>query len=263
MKRLVVAPDLIRRAIAKAQRTGKPHNAARVTFVKSALAALTEQLRRGGSAIDDDLRMLREDLRTSYDVRVLLNTAWLPLTPQKLIQDLYARPAWLAELTPCWTDAQRAALRRDRSEPFTIADVPLLDEAAELLGDFPARPDPAARERDSRRRLDLENARATIRTLGVEGLVSAERLADGFSERPDRGTTAERAAADRSWAYGYVVVDEAQELSPMQWRALVRRCPMKSFTIVGDIAQAPPPRGRSAGTTLSVPCSQTRGGSKS
>ncbi|ODA90652.1 AAA family ATPase [Leifsonia xyli subsp. xyli] len=242
-ERLVVAPDLIRRAIAKAQRTGKPHNAARVAFVKIALAALTEQLaaqlRRGGSTIDDaDLRMLREDLRMSCDVRVLLNTAWLPLSPQKLLQDLYARPAWLAELTPRWTEAQRAALHRDRSEPFTIADVPLLDEAAELLGDFPGRPDPAARERDSQRRLDLENARATIRTLGVEGLVSAERLADGFSERPDRGTTAERAAADRSWAYGHVVVDEAQELSPMQWRVLVRRCPMKSFTIVGDIAQA-------------------------
>jgi len=241
-ERLTVSPDLVQRAIAKAQRTGKPHNVARVTFVKHALAELTDQLaaqlRATGSTIDDaDLKVLREDLRTSYDVRVLLNTAWLPLTPQKLLQDLFARPAWLAELTPRWSEAHRAALLRDRSEPFTVSDVPLLDEAAELLGDFPGKPDPADRERERQRKRDLENARAAIRNMGVQGLVSAEQLADGFAEQADRGTTAERAAADRSWTYGHVVVDEAQELSPMQWRVLLRRCPMKSFTIVGDIAQ--------------------------
>ncbi|GAA0441176.1 ATP-binding domain-containing protein [Leifsonia naganoensis] len=247
-ERLVVQPDLVQRAIAKAQRSGKPHNVARVTFVKHALAELTDQLaaqlRASGSTLDDaDLKVLREDLRTSYDIRVLLNTAWLPLTPQKLLQDLYARPAWLAELTPRWTDEQRAALARDRSAPFTVSDVPLLDEAAELLGDFPGRPDPAARERDRQRKRDLENAKAAIRNMGVEGLVSAEQLADGFAEQEDRGTTAERASADRSWTYGHVVVDEAQELSPMQWRVLVRRCPMRSFTIVGDIAQVSSPAG--------------------
>ena len=247
-ERLVVQPDLIQRAIAKAQRSGKPHNVARVTFVKHALAELTDQLaaqlRASGSTLDDaDLKVLREDLRTSYDIRVLLNTAWLPLTPQKLLQDLYARPAWLAELTPRWTDAQRAALQRDRSAPFTVSDVPLLDEAAELLGDFPGRPDPAARERDRQRKRDIENAKAAIRNMGGEGLVSAEQLADGFAEQDDRGTTAERASADRSWTYGHVVVDEAQELSPMQWRVLVRRCPMRSFTIVGDIAQVSSPAG--------------------
>ncbi|MFF1879831.1 HelD family protein [Leifsonia sp. NPDC058230] len=241
-ERLVVEPDLIARAIARAQRGGKQHNAARVTFVKHALSELTEklatQLRARGSTIDEaDLKVLREDLRTSYDVRVMLNTAWLPLTPEKLIQDLFARPSWLAELTPRWTEAQRASLRRDRSEPFTVSDVPLLDEAAELLGAFPGKPDAGARERDRQRKRDLENARAAIRNMGVEGLVSAEQLADGFAEQVDNGTTAERAAADRTWTYGHVVVDEAQELSPMQWRVLVRRSPMKSFTIVGDIAQ--------------------------
>ncbi|MFE4467582.1 HelD family protein [Leifsonia sp. NPDC056824] len=241
-ERLVVQPDLVQRALGKAQRTGKPHNVARVTFVKQALGELTDQLaaqlRAGGSTIDDaDLRVLREDLRTSYDVRVLLNTAWLPLTPQKLLQDLYARPSWLAELTPRWTPAQREALQRDRTAPFTVSDVPLLDEAAELLGDFPGRADYVSRERDRQRKRDLENARAAIRNMGVQGLVSAEQLADGFAEQEDRGTTAERALADRSWTYGHVVVDEAQELSAMQWRVLVRRCPMKSFTIVGDIAQ--------------------------
>src|SRR5881397_1528412 len=73
--------------------------------------------------------------------------------------------------------------------------------------------------------------------MGVQGLVSAEQLADGFSERADHGTVAERAAADRSWTYGHVIVDEAQELSEMAWRTLMRRCPSRSMTIVGDVAQ--------------------------
>ncbi|WP_426516287.1 HelD family protein [Diaminobutyricibacter sp. McL0618] len=240
--RLEVQPEVIARAIARAQRGGKPHNVARVTFVKHALMELTEQLaaqlRAGGATIDDDdVAALREDLRTSYDVRVLLNTAWLPLTPEKLVQDLFARPAWLAELTTRWTAAQRALLQRERTAPFTVSDIPLLDEAAELLGAFPGKPDAGARERDRQRKRDLDNARAAIRNMGVEGLVTAEQLADGFAEQEDRGTTAERAASDRTWTYGHVVVDEAQELSPMQWRLLVRRCPMRSFTIVGDVAQ--------------------------
>jgi DNA helicase IV len=68
-------------------------------------------------------------------------------------------------------------------------------------------------------------------------LVSAEELVDQNQEREAKLTAAERATTDRTWAFGHIVVDEAQELSPMQWRLLVRRCPLKSFTIVGDIAQ--------------------------
>ena len=48
---------------------------------------------------------------------------------------------------------------------------------------------------------------------------------------------AQRAAADREWTYGHIVVDEAQELTAMDWRMLIRRCPSRSFTIVGDVAQ--------------------------
>lgn len=43
--------------------------------------------------------------------------------------------------------------------------------------------------------------------------------------------------------FGHVVVDEAQELTPMQWRAVLRRCPARSMTIVGDLAQAGPATG--------------------
>ena len=243
-ERLVVEPSLVADALQRAQRTGKPHNVARVTFVKHALGALTaklaDQLRaRGGTLDDEDLAVLREDVRTSYDVRVLLNTAWLPLTPEKLIADLYARPQWLAELTPRWSEEKRALLRRPRDSDITISDVPLLDEAAELLGDLPEAQDQASRQRaKEQRKRDLRMARSAIADAGAGAFVTAEQLVDEAVSHGDGLTTAERAAADRTWIYGHVVVDEAQELSPMQWRLLVRRCPMKSFTIVGDIAQS-------------------------
>jgi DNA helicase IV len=66
--------------------------------------------------------------------------------------------------------------------------------------------------------------------------VDADVLA-GRQEERDHRTLAERAAADREWVYGHVVVDEAQELSEMDWRVLIRRCPTRSFTVVGDLAQ--------------------------
>jgi DNA helicase IV len=242
-EKVTLDPRLVETALTAAQRTRKPHNIARQQFQKSVLGSLTkllaDQLRLHGSTVDDsDMGWLREDVRTAYDVRVALNTAWLPLTPQKLVADLYARPGWLASITPRWTPQQRELLRRDREAPFTVADVPLLDEAAELLGEFDAGSDAEKKESKRQFKRDVENAKAAIRNMGVEGLVNAEDLASGFGETAARGSTADRAAADREWTYGHIVVDEAQELSPMQWRLLRRRCPLRSFTIVGDVAQA-------------------------
>ncbi|KQO06457.1 AAA family ATPase [Agreia sp. Leaf244] len=242
-ERLTLEPGLISSAMQRAWESRKPHNEARVVFVKSALNQLSrllaDQLRSHGNTVDDaDQAVLREDLRTSPDVVVALNTAWLPLTPEKLLQDLYARPQWLASLTPSWSDARRALLRRDRDAPFTISDVPLLDEAAELLGEYNAQNAALKREEKLQKKRDIENAENAIRNMQVEGLVHAEDLAAGFAERSVRGTTAEQAAADRTWTYGHIVVDEAQELSAMQWRVLARRCPLRSFTVVGDMAQA-------------------------
>ncbi len=247
---LTVSPQLIQSAMQKAWDSKKPHNVARVVFNKAALSALArqlaEQLRDHGNTIEDsDQEWLREDLRTSHDVKVALNTAWLPLTPQKLLQDLYARPLWLASLAPQWTPRNRDLLARERDASFTVSDVPLLDEAAELLGQVDAQSDAEKREAKQQRKRDIENAEQAIRNMDVKGLVDAKTLADGFEQTVERGTTAELAAADREWAYGHVVVDEAQELSPMQWRLLMRRNPLKSFTIVGDVAQA----SAAAGTT--------------
>ncbi len=241
--RIDVPAALIARAVRRAQQTRKPHNVARVTFVREALGDLTELVvqevvARGSTLDEEDRRWLREDIRTAHDVKVLLNSAWLPLTPEKLLGDLYTRPQYLAAVTPGWRQADRDALARPRAAAMTVSDVPLLDEAAELLGESDPGADARSHARASQRTRDIENAERAIENMGVEGMVTAEALADAFEEAGDHASTAERAALDRTWTYGHIVVDEAQELTPMQWRLLRRRGPLRSFTIVGDLAQS-------------------------
>jgi len=89
----------------------------------------------------------------------------------------------------------------------------------------------------------LRYAKEVLANVGGDGLVTAEMLADRMRAPELRRSVAERASEDRSWTYGHVVVDEAQELSSMAWRMLLRRCPSRSFTIVGDVAQTSSPAG--------------------
>lgn len=251
-------PAMVRRARDKARATRKPHNEARVTFVKILVRELAEKLRKkleksSGTPVQRDL--LLEDVRTSRDVRIALNLCWMPLTPEKLIGDLLTREDLLRAAAPWLSDAEVGTLLRPADAPWTEADVPLLDEAAELLGrlETPGRggESTAQHERNlENARASLENMHQTLADLGVDGVVDAEQLAAANEARGVRRTTAETAAHDRTWTYGHVVVDEAQELSPMQWRLLARRCPMKSFTIVGDIAQSS--RRDAAGSWASV-----------
>lgn len=69
----------------------------------------------------------------------------------------------------------------------------------------------------------------------------ADLLGDPRSNGDQGEFLADRAAATRDWVYGHVVIDEAQELSEMQWQMVMRRCPSRSITAVGDIDQAEAP----------------------
>ncbi|WP_374203748.1 glycosyl hydrolase family 65 protein [Pseudonocardia sp. ICBG601] len=144
--------------------------------------------------------------------------------------------------------AAGAPCARPRRAPdlrWTPADVALLDEAAELLGvDGAAQ---AAAEAAALRE-EVEYAQGVLDVLDLEedldpellratDIIDADRLAERMQvSRYD--STAERAAADREWTYGHIIVDEAQELSAMAWRMVMRRAPARSMTLVGDIAQA-------------------------
>jgi DNA helicase IV len=238
----------------KAARTRRPHNQARAVFVRSLLNALARQAARklGKGLIDEEeLADLREELRTEPVVKAALNRFWPYLTPQRLLLGLYTSPERLGHAAAALTREERALLRRDgaRAGEWTESDVPLLDEAAELLGEIDehvlrasalqAEEELAAARRaeEHEREAELAYAREVLELTGLSDVMEAERLAERQRGDGPYLTTAERAAADRSWAYGHVIVDEAQELSPMAWRAVMRRVPTRSMTIVGDIAQ--------------------------
>jgi hypothetical protein len=126
-----------------------------------------------------------------------------------------------------------------------VADVPLLDEAAELLGVDDSAQRAARRELERAMRDEVEYAQEVLDSTGLSdlGLVDAETLAAWNRDNGPALSTAERAGADRSWAYGHVIVDEAQELSAMAWRMVLRRNPARSMTVVGDVAQTGSPAG--------------------
>ena len=235
---ITLAARVVAAARDRARRRRVGHNVAREKFLLELLDHLARELATGlGVEFTPDTRgELLAALRESRDVRRELNLLWLPLTPQRVLADLWADPAQLAQAAPALTGAERRLLRRQRDAPWTPADVPLLDEIAELLGDdelAAAAQQGAAAEQH---REAVGQAREALR-LGGGGIVTAEMLAERFAEPGPVLTAAERAAADRTWAFGHVVVDEAQELSPMAWRMVMRRCPSRSMTVVGDLAQ--------------------------
>ncbi|NEG88963.1 HelD family protein [Bifidobacterium aerophilum] len=228
----------IERAQADARRTHQPHNKARETFVRSMLAALRVRYAEQLDYTPDEAEMSRVTsmLRMDDKVRKAINLAWLPMTAPWLIDQLWSHPERLRRLAPWLTDDQVRALARPKGSPLTRSDIPLLDEAMELLG-----PDPKTSGRlsakDAARAEEEQFARDTLAQNGIgSGIVTAQMLVDNINGA-DTELTAQRAASDREWTYGHIVVDEAQELTAMDWRMLVRRCPSRSFTIVGDVAQ--------------------------
>ncbi|RJK97668.1 HelD family protein [Vallicoccus soli] len=232
-------PQVVAEARARARRSGKPHNAVRATFVKQVLDSLLGQLARElRVTLDEHSRPeLLASLREAPDVRREVNLCWMPLTPERLLADLLADPRRLAAAAPWTTPAQRRLLARPRDAAWTPADVPLLDEAAELLGEDDTAARLEARRAAAERAAEVRYAQGALQLSGAGAMVSAELLADRFADHGPRLSLAERAGADRTWAFGHVVVDEAQELTPMHWRLLARRCPSRSMTLVGDVAQ--------------------------
>ncbi|MGK5443520.1 HelD family protein [Micromonospora sp. URMC 105] len=252
-------PETVRQARDRARRSGRPHNLARALFDVEVVHALAAQIAErigadplGGENLleEADRAEIRRELREEPGLRAALDELWPVLTPQRLLADLYASTDRIAAAAPMLTEAERALLHREPGG-WTPADVPLLDEAAELLGED-ERAAAARRERirsfqreyaegvleiwKGSRSIDVEDEADGGEILGVTDLIDADRLLER-QEEADRLTTAQRAAADRNWAFGHVIVDEAQELSPMAWRLLMRRCPSRSMTIVGDVAQ--------------------------
>ncbi|PVZ07742.1 HelD family protein [Actinomycetospora cinnamomea] len=259
-EKVVVDRDVVAHARTRARRTRRPHNDAKRTFVREVVDQLARrEVERVGRDLDGrsnlldrgDLADVRAGLRADPDLRAVLDELWPTLTPPQLLADLWTTPQRLRAATRGWSDADRALLGREALPAdlldggwWSPADAVLLDEVAELLGED----DTAAREAEERKReADEAYAAGVLEILAMEedwdpellrptDVVDASVLADRTREAT-YASAAERAADDRTWTFGHVIVDEAQELSPMAWRVLMRRCPSRSMTLVGDVAQ--------------------------
>ncbi len=186
----------------------------------------------GAEAGEVDLGELRDQIRRSGLVAEVLDRMWPRLSPHELVHDLFgARPLLAAAGSGILSDAELALLHRPRSAsldaiPWTAADAALVDEARALLGPRRSRP---------RHRTVVPDGGDHLREeLGFwpAGLgVSPLSPANGNGSAPDEDVR----------VFGHIVVDEAQDLSPMQLRMLARRSISGSMSVVGDIAQATGP----------------------
>lgn len=249
---LVLDWEIAYEARQAARDTRLPHNLARPHFAFRIIDALTAQLTErigadpyGGPNFlgPDDIAQLGKAVAVSQEVHAAIEELWPALTPEGFLAEYLAEPVHLP-------DADAEAVRRAPGEgAWTPADVPLLDEAAELLGaDDSAERAAAEAERQERiayaqgvlelsrgsESFEFEDEESEL--LAAHDIIDAERMAER-QEEADHRSAAERAAADRTWAFGHIIVDEAQELSPMAWRLLMRRSPTRSMTLVGDPAQ--------------------------
>jgi DNA helicase IV len=252
-------------AIQEARASGRPHNEARAVFREIVTWVLTERaiarigrgwLTRSDSKAWERLRAdLLEELADHDAFTAALDELWPILTPETLLAQLYTSAERLRA-----AGADPVLWRAD-GDAWTVSDVPLLDELVDLLGRDKAADQTAERER----KLEAEYAASVLDNmisredlmddedhLLAQDMLNAEDLADRFHERDTR-ELAERAAADRDWTYRHVVVDEAQELSEMDWRVLMRRCPSRSFTVVGDLAQRRSVAGATSWGTMMEP----------
>ncbi|MFI7640807.1 HelD family protein [Nonomuraea sp. NPDC049400] len=199
---------------------------------------LSQPLDLEGDLDELDVELASQRLWGEPAVRRALDELWPELTPQRLISELLSSFDTLWAVAPSGMEWQE--LLRPAAAGWTVGDVPLLDEAAELLGEDDSARRVAARNAAQEQASQELYAKEVLQVTGVleAGIFDrADVLAEWHADDGPGLTTADRAAAERTWAYGHVIVDEAQELSPMAWRMIMRRVPAKSLTVVGDLAQ--------------------------
>lgn len=262
---LTISSKVIQRARGRARSSRRPHNHARSVFLRSAFDSLAQQHaeRIGASLIDGsqllsnmDIADIRDEMRADPDINAALAHFWPQLSPQVVLADLLTSPERIASATPTWSDNERQSILRTQRGGFSAADAPLLDELAEIIGVD----DDGDEERERaqwRQKLSEAQDALDILTgsapqdledeldpeiLMAYDLIDAEQLAARQTTRVAL-TTAERAYNDRTWAFGHVIVDEAQELSAMAWRMIMRRIPNRWMTVIGDTAQTGDPAG--------------------
>jgi hypothetical protein len=185
--------------------------------------------------------LLRKSLVQNRELRAELNRAWPLIEATDLVGDLWSVPAYLRKCAPWLTAAEVRALQRPDAHAWTVSDLPFLDAARQLLGD------PEASRRKVRRDAAVAAEREQMDKV-VDNILAGDDDGEGWVTML-RGEDLREALVDEAalpatdvdllaGPFAHVVVDEAQELTDAEWQMLLLRCPSRSFTIVGDRAQA-------------------------
>ena len=218
---------------------GTPHNEAREAIWEELLTILTDKHDDGKVPAD----LLRRSLLQNGELRTALNRAWPLIEATDLVADLWSVPAYLRLCAPWLSPGEVRRLQRRDAQAWTVSDLPLLDAARRRLGDPAAarhkrrRDAVAAAEREQMARVidDLSQVADDEYGVGLVTMLRGEDFQDALVDQAALpGTGQDRLAGP----FAHIVVDEAQELTDAQWQMLLARCPSRSFTIVGDRAQA-------------------------
>ncbi|MGW7364374.1 RNA polymerase recycling motor ATPase HelR [Streptomyces sp. NPDC054841] len=215
---------------------GTPHNEARDQIWEELVTILMDK--HDGDVSPD---LFRRSLLHDKELVRTLNGAWPLLEAADLVGDLWSVPAYLRMCAPWLSRDDVQTLQREDAQAWTVSDLPLLDAARQRLGD------PEASRR--KRRHDAAVAAERERMAGVidnvlaadddgEGAVTMLRGQDLQDSLIDQTALPSAEPDLLAGPFAHVVVDEAQELTDAEWQMLLLRCPSRSFTIVGDRAQA-------------------------
>ncbi|WFE35620.1 RNA polymerase recycling motor ATPase HelR [Micromonospora sp. WMMD975] len=217
---------------------GAPHNEARDDVWEELVTILLE--RYDGDAPE---QAVRRSLAGNRELVTAFGRAWPLLDPADVVADLWSVPAYLRRCAPDLSVDEIRTLRRADARAWTVADLPLLDAARRRVGD------PEASRRRRRNDAALHAQRERMDTV-VDALIASHAYDDGeglmtmlagADMRTSLVDDSVLAVADPDLLAGpfaHVVVDEAQELTDAEWQMLLARCPSRSFTVVGDRAQA-------------------------
>jgi hypothetical protein len=223
----------------EAPEPGTPHNEALDQIWEELLTILMDSR-------DDDVPadLLRKSLTQNRELRTALYRAWPLLEAADLVADLWSVPAYLRLCAPWLSPGEAAKLQRAGAQAWTVSDLPLLDTARQRLGD------PEASRRKSRHDAAVAAERERMGRViddlittddgdeyGV-GLVTMLRGEDFQDALVDQAALPAADPDRLAGPFAHIVVDEAQELTDAEWQMLLLRCPSRSFTIVGDRAQA-------------------------
>ena len=222
----------------EAPEPGTPHNEARDQILERLLAILMDS--RGDDVPAD---LLRKSLLRNGELRTALNRAWPLIDPADLVGDLWSVPAYLRLCAPWLSPAEVQQLQRGDAQAWTVSDLPLLDAARQRLGD----PEASRRKRRHEATVAAERERMARVVDGLievaddeygTGLVTMLRGEDFAGALVDEAALPSTDPDLLAGPFAHIVVDEAQELTDAEWQMLLLRCPSRSFTIVGDRAQA-------------------------